>query len=195
MLKLPKFLDEQQREAILSEPWNDPIPDYEDTRHRNYVMMRLIINAGFRSAELLALNWSQVTWKGKDRGAVWIRNGKGGRDRRVYLGDVDLALLKEHCKQWGIKRGALFLSIDGTRLGYKSLYKLVTRYSKRADLPFLCTPHTLRHTFATDCYRSEQDLLLVARCLGHASVQTTEIYTHMVDERKSEAMRRLGDSR
>ena len=85
----------------------------------------------------------------------------------------------------------LFPTRDGGRLSTRYLRQLVSRLADRAELAESekVSPHTLRHTFATDLYRETKNLRLVQKALGHASIQTTEIYTHVVDEELEEALR------
>ncbi len=102
--------------------------------------------------------------------------------------------LRDEIGEWLERRPEspyLFPTRDGSRLSTRYLRHLVSRLSERAGIAEAdkVSPHTLRHTFATDLYRETKNLRLVQKALGHASIQTTEVYTHIVDEELEEALR------
>ena len=122
---------------------------------------------------------------------LMIREGKGAKDRIVWFSDD----LRDLIERWLQRRPAsewLLSTRHQTQVNTRYLRELVKRKAMAAGISEAdrVTPHTLRHTFATDLFRSERNILLVQRALGHSSVTTTQIYTHLTDFEVERAMRR-----
>lgn len=182
--KLPKVLTEAEQGALL-EQLN---PRYQSP-HRNLVMLRLMLATGLRAGEVVALRREHLDL---DTCRLVVREGKGAKDRVLWFSDEVRGALTE----WLERRPEspyLFPTRQGGQLQTRYLRELVSRLAVRAKIAEAekVSPHTLRHTFATDLYRETHDLRLVQAALGHSSVQTTEVYTHLVNGEVENALRRL----
>jgi len=181
--KIPEVLTPEDQAALLGQP-NRRCPSGE----RNHALLRLALDGGLRSAELVALRWSSIDL---ETGRVKIVQGKGRKDRNIWIGALTIAALEA----WRTRQRAdtpwVFSTMTGWQLDPRYLRQMVKRYAIRAGLGSWVHPHTLRHTFATDLYRQTKDLRLVQRALGHSSISTTQVYTHIVDSELEEAMKGL----
>jgi integrase/recombinase XerC len=163
-------------------------PDDRDTfAMRDKAMLELLYATGMRVAELAALNIDRVDFQ---EGMIRI-TGKGNKERLVPTGDPALDMLNKYLPQRGelmavrAKRGnnpekdALFLNARGGRITTRSIERLVSFYAGRAGIMSQVTPHALRHSFATHLLEMGADLRSVQELLGHASLSTTQKYTHL----------------
>lgn len=180
--KLPKVLSAEERAALLAQL----NPRYQSP-HRNLVMLRLMLATGLRAGEVVALRPEHIDMR---TCKLIVREGKGAKDRTLWISEE----LRDELGEWLDRRPEsewLFPTRDGGQLATRYLRALVSRLAKRAEIAEAerVSPHTLRHTFATDLYRETKNLRLVQKALGHSSIQTTEIYTHIVDEELEEALR------
>jgi integrase/recombinase XerD len=111
-----------------------------------------------------------------------IRQAKGRKDRTAWLDDQTLA---DFLRKWKSRQPEgtkwVFSTLLGKQLQYAYVRDALNRYVKRAHIKKDVHPHTLRHTFATELYKHTKDLALVQKALGHASISTTMIYTHLFD--------------
>lgn len=184
------FLDSDELERLLESPEGDLL-----RARRDRAILELLFSAGLRVSELTSLDRDQVNLK-KDEFSV---RGKGAKLRIVFLSsrakialqdylnhrtDVDLALFVSHGKKGLVNRqGARRESL---RLTPRSVERLVKHYAKKAGIVKDVHPHTLRHSFATDLLMNGADIRAVQTMLGHASITTTQIYTHVTNERLKE---------
>lgn len=182
--KLPKVLTQAEQDALLAQL----NPRYQSP-HRNRVMLRLMLATGLRAGEVVALRPEHV-----DLGTcrLVVREGKGAKDRVLWFPDE----IRGELEVWLKRRPDseyLFPTRDGGQLATRYLRELVSRLAERAKIAEAekVSPHTLRHTFACDLYRETRDLRLVQAALGHESIQTTEIYVHLVNGEVEEALKRL----
>jgi len=185
--KLPEVLTGEEQKALLSQP-NPRYP----TGERNRLLMRLMLDAGLRVAEALALRWEHIDLMS---GKLMVREGKGAKDRTLWLGKEDLKLMR-HWRERQAKDveghpERVFTTLKGKPVQSSYVRRMVKRYAKKAGIPEAekVSPHTLRHTFATDLYRETKNIRLVQKALGHSSLSTTMIYTHIVDEELEGAMK------
>lgn len=191
--KLPRFLDEDEMTTLLSRP--DPS---NPLGLRDRAILELLYGSGLRVSELCALDLQDVDHSDGD-----VRvSGKGKKERQVPVGSFALGALAAYLRagrpailagargQAGRAEAALFLNHRGTRLTPRSVARLVQRYVREAALVRGCTPHTLRHTFATHLLSRGADLRDVQELLGHSSVSTTQIYTHVSQERLRQVYRK-----
>jgi integrase/recombinase XerD len=153
---------------------------------RDRAILELLYSTGLRRAEIVSLDLTDV-----DLGmeTVFVRRGKGGRPRIVPLGETAIDALivyitrgrSQLLRRAGVS--ALFLAsrgrTHGCRLGEQSIWLVVRAAAKRAGIEERVTPHMLRHSFATHLLRAGADLRHVQQLLGHASITTTEGYTHL----------------
>ena len=149
-----------------------PTPAKQFAARRDYAMIQTGLLAGPRVAELCAL---EVTDIDLDGSVISIRHGKGDRDRNVSIGKKLLRVLR-----WWIgkrKDGYLFCGPNGKKLSKRTFQLRLESLGKAAGIPRKQThPHALRHAFALALLRKGVNLRIIQRCLGHASIATTELY-------------------
>jgi len=182
--KLPKFLSDSEVERLLDRP-----NERYYSPKRDLLMMRVQLSAGLRPGEVVALRPEHI---GFNSGRIDVREGKGAKDRVVFVGDS----LLEDLQDWMERRPEskwLFPTSKGTKVDTSHLRRSVKRYAREAGLDELdrISPHTLRHTFATKLYRETSDIRRVQKALGHSDLSTTMIYTHVVDEELEADMKGL----
>ncbi len=178
--RIPEVLTTEEQRAFLR-TFNRKVP----TGLRNYAMVRLMLDAGLRCGEVLSLRTRDIDW---NTGKIHVHQGKGKKDRIVWLNDDALDVLRE----WREKKpegDLLFTTLKGDKINARYIRAMVERKRKKAEIEKDIHPHTLRHSFATDIYRESKNLRLVQKALGHSSIQTTEIYTHICDEELEQGMR------
>ncbi|WP_332645742.1 tyrosine recombinase XerC [Lysinibacillus sp. 54212] len=153
---------------------------------RDLCMMMFLLNLGIRVTELCSLNLNSI----QDRKVTVI--GKGNKERTVYLNDACMTALESYLKERHIFKGSgeepLFVSQKGTRLTRQTVAKIVKKINVAALQRDNLTPHKLRHTSATMMYKAGADIRSLQHILGHSSVATTQIYTHIEDEQIQEVM-------
>jgi integrase/recombinase XerC len=170
---LPVHLSVDQLGALLSAP--DP---RTPLGLRDRALLELLYSSGFRAAECAGLDWSAI----HEGLAVARVLGKGRKERVVPVGADALAALGAYRRGWNLARRdqrAVFLNARGTRLTTRSVGRIVERYVLTAGLVAHATPHSLRHSFATHLLESGADLRAIQEMLGHASIATTQRYTHL----------------
>jgi integrase/recombinase XerD len=164
---------------------------------RERALLELLYAAGLRVSEALGLDSDDLDREGR---SVRVR-GKGGRERIVPVGDVALAWLGRYLVEARPqllaagrvaerRGGPLFVGERGGRLGRARAWAVVKRAATAAGLGARVSPHTLRHSFATHLLEGGADLRVVQELLGHASISTTQIYTHLTGERIREVYAR-----
>lgn len=175
--QLPHVLSPAEIESILVLPDVDTADGLRDR-----ALLEVLYATGIRRRELTQLMVHDVD---PGRGTLFVRQGKGRKDRVVPLGERALAWLARYLDEvraaWSVDPGhaRLFLTRSGTAMPADSLSELARRYVKRAgiDKPGAC--HAFRHAAATAMLENGADLRYIQALLGHASVQTTQIYTHV----------------
>jgi len=180
--RLPTCLDESQVAALLAAPL-EADDDRSELRRmlarRDRAVLETIYSAGLRISELTALNVEDMDLSG---GTLLVR-GKGRKERLVPLGSVAAGAVEEYLRLreriGGEASGPLFVNKRLGRLGARSIRRMLEKYIRRAQLPPEVTPHTLRHSFATHLLNRGADLRSVQELLGHKSISTTQIYTHL----------------
>ncbi|RDH84883.1 MAG: site-specific tyrosine recombinase XerD [endosymbiont of Galathealinum brachiosum] len=182
---LPKTLTEQQIEDLLNAPdLND------DLGIRDKAMLETIYATGLRVSELVGLEFSQVSL---DPGVVRVM-GKGGKERLVPLGEeaIDYLLSYIKCARVSLMAqhqpcNALFVTRRGKGMTRQAFWYLLKRYATLANIDAgILSPHTLRHAFATHLLNHGADLRVVQMLLGHSDISTTQIYTHVANQRLQE---------
>jgi tyrosine recombinase XerC len=157
---------------------------------RNRAILELMYASGVRISEAAGLNVKSL-----DIGeATLVVRGKGNKERMVLVGGPAIRALKRYLAHARPKLAvgaeeALFLNRDGARLSARSIQKIVREHALKAGLDERVWPHLLRHSFATHLLDGGADLRVVQELLGHASAQTTQIYTHVTEERQRETMK------
>jgi site-specific recombinase XerD len=179
--KLPEFLTEDESAALLKQP-NARYP----TGLRNLTMLRLMLDAGLRASELLALRTSDIDL---NTGKLAVIEGKGKKDRALWLNDAALALVRRWRESRPVQSDLLFTTLKGEPVSGRYLREMVKRLGVKAGIKKDVHPHLLRHTFATKFYRETRNILMTQKALGHEDVSTTMIYTHVVDAELEAALR------
>jgi integrase/recombinase XerC len=144
---------------------------------RDQAILELLYSSGVRVGELVGLNWGEMDL---DLGLAKVM-GKGRKERIVPVGSRALEALAVYRDERGIISGdaPLFTNRNGGRLTARSVDRLVKRYTKRSGVFRRVSPHTLRHTFATHLLDAGADIREIQEMLGHASLSTTQRYTHL----------------
>ena len=186
--KLPRILTEEETEALLAQPNQRYFGP-----HRDYLFMRLMLKAGLRASEATALQPEHLDLMS---GKLTVREGKGAKDRTLWVGEEMLDELREWAnRRTGEVESSRFLlpTRKGTEVATSHLRRSVKRYARKADIKEVdrVSPHTLRHTFATRLYRKTSNIRLTQKALGHSDLSTTMIYTYVVDEELEGAMKGL----
>lgn len=140
-------------------------------------------SCGLRISELLALDVRNVDFIGETVKVI----GKGSKERVVPVGSPALNAIQRYRQEAAVTSGPLFLSKRRTRITQQAVDQLLRKYLKLSGIPFPISPHKLRHSFATHMLDAGADLRSVQALLGHASLSTTQIYTHVTKERLKRA--------
>jgi integrase/recombinase XerC len=179
--KLPHFLTVADVKTLLAVP-----PEGRPLGRRDRAILETLYSAGLRVSELVGLNLDDVDLTD---GVVVVR-GKGKRERLALLGgaarDALAAWLTDRAALLAERRRenpAVFVNQSGGRLTTRSVGRLLAKYLKLAGLDPRTTPHTLRHSFATHMLDAGADIRGVQELLGHKSLSTTQVYTHVTTQR------------
>jgi len=182
-----KFLDGDQINRLLNQPTLST-----KTGLRDKAILELLFSTGLRVSELVNLNREQINLKTREFGVV----GKGGKARVVFISKQSAEYIARYLRSRTDKIKPLFIRIGGKkeisssdeemRLTARSIQRLVKHYVILAKIPVMATPHTLRHSMATDLLKSGADIRSVQEILGHRNIATTQIYTHVTDARLRE---------
>ena len=175
--RLPGFLDESQVLRLLHAP---SLKTWRGLRDRAF--LETLYSTGMRVSELVGLNLEDVD---EISGTLVVR-GKGKKERLCPIGQTALDAIRRYRAKRPQKLRvpyALFVSQKGTRLTVRQVDRLLVAYVRAAELPGIISPHTLRHSFATHLLEHGADLRSVQELLGHASLSTTQIYTHVTPKR------------
>jgi site-specific recombinase XerD len=196
-IELPKggarnvsFLKLEEMDRLMGSPDVSEEPGLRDR-----AILEMLFSTGLRVSELVRLNRDQIDFERKELGII----GKGNRARVVFLSDDAVEWIEKYlnCREDHFKplfiryagRGDAGKDGEKMRLTTRSVQRLVARYAKTAMLQVKTTPHTLRHSFATDLLSGGADIRSVQEMLGHKSITTTQIYTHVTDKRLREVHR------
>lgn len=154
---------------------------------RNYVMLLTFLDTGVRLKELIALSLTDVSLQAR---SLRVKHGKGDKERTVFMG----RRLIKAMHQWLQVRGyfvgedVLFITRQGNPLDARNVERILERLAYKAGLSGVrCSPHTLRHTFATLFIRNGGDPFSLQQLLGHSDIKTTQIYVHMAGTALKEA--------
>lgn len=193
-IELPKqgsrsvsFLNSDQIERLLNSP---KITDNAGLRDRT--ILETLFSTGLRVSELVGLNRDQIDLERKEFGV----KGKGSKIRVVFLSDTAAQWIERYLRARKDNFKPLFIRYSGAvdtqkngekmRLTARSIQNVVSKYARKSGLPIEATPHTLRHSFATDLLISGADIRSVQEMLGHESIRTTQVYTHVTNRRLKE---------
>ena len=176
------FLNEEEMQRLLSEP---------DTSRENGIrdraILELLYSSGLRVSELVALNKDHINLKRRE----FMVRGKGQKDRPIFISEEAAEWIQKYLDKRTDNSTPLFIRVGGSkksdqtgnykRLTARSIQRMVARYALLAGITKHVSPHTLRHSFATDLLMNGADLRSVQAMLGHSNISTTQIYTHVTD--------------
>lgn len=193
-----KFLTLKQLAALLESP-----PATSIIGLRDRALLETLFSTGLRVAELAALNCDQLRIKDETHDLEIAVVGKGSKIRTVYFSERAVKSLQKYLNERKDMDNALFINYKrgsaktntSRRLTVKSIEDIVKKYVIISGLPVMATPHTLRHSFATDLLNQGVDLRTVQEFLGHSNIATTQIYTHVTNKQLRDIHRRVHDSR
>lgn len=175
--RLPDFLSVEEVERLLAATAS---LDDARARHRARAIVDVLFSSGLRVSELTALDMAAVHW---EAGELRV-TGKGGHERVAFVSDRALAALRlMAASRPDTQAPALFQNHRGERLTPRSVARLLTQLAEAAALGKAIHPHLFRHGFATHLLNHGVDLRVVQELLGHASIRSTQIYTHVTTER------------
>jgi site-specific recombinase XerD len=181
------FLNPEQMERLLNSPHISDEPGLRDR-----TILETLFSTGLRVSELVRLNHDHIDLQRQEFGV----RGKGGKLRVVFLSDTATEWIRRYLQARKDNFRPLFIRYSGRanteksgekmRLTVRSIHKIVSKYAKRCGLPIEVSPHTLRHSFATDLLIAGADIRSVQEMLGHESIRTTQIYTHVTNRHLKE---------
>lgn len=199
-----EFLEEEELHRLLEAPFSNRHGEFVDSEKRSVLQLRdkaileLLFSTGLRVSEAANLKRDSLNLK-KDEFTV---RGKGNKLRVVFLNDDARTWIKKYLDARPDTSMYLFVGHDrakgkGNRkeedkpLSPRSIERMIQKYAKRVGITKKVTPHTMRHTFATDLLQNGADIRSVQSMLGHASITTTQVYTHVTDKRLRETHKKF----
>lgn len=189
-IKLPKVSRKQVTFLHFDEVTRllDEIDTSEEPGLRDRAILELLFSSGLRVSELVNLNRDHVNTKRRE----FMVRGKGQKDRPVFISQAAADRVDEYLAARIDNLPPLFLSYsrnnvanqsgDFRRLTARSIQRMITKYARLAGITKHVSPHTMRHSFATDLLMNGADLRSVQSMLGHSNISTTQVYTHVTDE-------------
>jgi len=197
--RLPSFLFEEEMARLVEMPSREPCPDGDEFwKLRDRAVLETLYSTGARISELVSLDLADVDLK--NRTALVL--GKGSKERNLFLGEAAVEALREYMSRRPFhareasrpgaedSTRALFINQRGGRVTDRGVRFILGEYLSRANLGKHVTPHTFRHSFATHLLDRGADIRAVQELLGHASLSTTQVYTHVGMERLKKVYRR-----
>ncbi|HRF28895.1 MAG TPA: tyrosine-type recombinase/integrase [Candidatus Saccharibacteria bacterium] len=166
----------------------DAIDVDDEAGLRDRAILELLFSSGLRVSELVNLNRDHVNTKRRE----FMVRGKGQKDRPVFISSAAAERVDEYLASRLDNLPPLFLSYsrnnlssqsgDYRRLSARSIQRMISKYARLAGITKHVSPHTMRHSFATDLLMNGADLRSVQSMLGHSNISTTQVYTHVTDE-------------
>lgn len=186
------FLSEDELERIFQQPDLTMLAGLRDR-----AILELLFSSGLRVSELVGLDKDHINLKRKE----FMVRGKGQKDRPIFISDAAAFWVEKYIEKRQDTTRPLFIRYSGIkkvdltgnfhRLTARSIQRLVARYALMAGITKHVSPHTLRHSFATDLLMNGADLRSVQAMLGHSNISTTQIYTHVTDPHLKEVHQRF----
>jgi len=183
--RLPRVLSVAEAEALVTAPTRG-VPRNEALARRDAAMLELLYATGMRISELAGLTIDRLDLARSRLRVI----GKGSKERQVLFGAPATRALRHYLevarpvlasRDEGAAARAVFLNASGTPLSVRGARMVIGRWAAAAGAPSRTSPHTLRHSFATHLLEGGADLRVVQELLGHANLQTTQVYTHLSD--------------
>lgn len=184
--KIPEVLTEKEQDQLIA---------VFNVRYfnsfRNRTMIKLFLASGLRLSEMINLRWRDINLM---TGQLKVVEGKGAKDRILWISDS----IVEELRIWKVNQSEkigicnfVFTTKSKNKLDARNIRRMVAEYSIKAGIVKKVSPHTFRHTFASDLLRATKNIRLVQKALGHEDLSTTMIYTHIVDEEFEDALKNL----
>lgn len=176
--KLPSYLTKEEIDKLFDIRLTKPI-DY-----RNKAMLEVLYATGTRISELINLELNQIDFEE----CVIRVTGKGSKDRIVPLGNSAIKALQEYIYNYRVflvkaENNYVFLNKNGERISRQGFFKILKSLADSAGIKKEVSPHTLRHSFATELLNNGADLRVIQELLGHENLETTEIYSHLQNKK------------
>jgi site-specific recombinase XerD len=176
--KLPTYLNYEELDALLAA---------SESNSRDHCLLEFIYATGVRVSEALNMRKDSVDLNAK---TAMVKSGKGDKDRLVIMSPHTAKEISAYLRKRTTPSSYLFPSRSGGKLTSRYVQKMVARYGHKAKISKRVTPHVLRHTFATHMLENNVDIRAIQELLGHNSLATTQVYTHVTAQR----LRRLVES-
>lgn len=192
------FLDANEIEALFAAPRQTKAKP--EIIARDEAILETLFSTGLRVSELVNLDRDQINLNRRE----FTVRGKGGKDRVVFISPSAAGALLTYLKLRKDSARSLFIHFGGTkeaeegdfmRLTSRSVQRIISKYAKFAGITKKVTPHVLRHSFATDLLINGADIRSVQAMLGHSSITTTQIYTHVTNQQLHEVHKAFHDKR
>ena len=171
--KLPNFLSYEEYRKIY-----DSIPEDNILNIRNKMIIEMLYATGMRVSELVNLKIDSINFNDKSIRVL----GKGKKERIVYYGEYASVILDEYLKIRNSNNEYLVLNNKGNKITVRGIEKIIDKIALSSAVKNNVTPHTFRHTFATHLLNYGADIKSVQELLGHSSLNTTEVYTHITSD-------------
>ena len=178
--KLPTILEPEEAQKLLKQP-NKRYP----TGLRNKAIMSLMLHCGLRVSEVVNLRPGNINLS---KGKLRVESGKGNKDRDLSIPEY----LTDLFESWRKKRpesSFFFSTLKGKKLSIRYFQQMVKRYSQKAGINKNISPHTLRHTYATQYYKQTKDIETLRRILGHTDISATTIYITLANTNVENGMK------
>ena len=177
------FLNQQELHNLFAQPQNNTLQGLRDI-----AILELLFSSGLRVSELVGLNKNDINLKRRE----FMVRGKGQKDRPIFISENAADKVQQYLDKRTDNLLPLFINHSSNknstdtngnykRLTARSIQRMVSKYAKLAGITKHVSPHTLRHSFATDLLMNGADLRSVQAMLGHSNISTTQIYTHVTD--------------
>lgn len=177
-IKTPKI--ERSLPVVLTAPEVKRLIE-ASSHEKSKLLIKLLYASGLRISECCNLKVEDLELEQK---IAWVRSGKGGKDRMVILSEALALELRRYLKHQSIEKGHILQNRVGEGMSPRNAQKIIKKTAQIAKINKEVTPHKLRHSFATHLREGGTDLRIIQELLGHSSIRTTEIYTHVSSEEK-----------
>lgn len=184
--QLPRIIPEHIVQALLQSAYDAYTPGCREVL-RDIVVLELLFSTGLRVSELCALSQETVLLSSSE--LRLLVNGKGRKERTLQITTPELLhLVQTYCDAYSKEiqeQGAILFNQRGRPLAPQSVRRIINKYLKRIGASIHVTPHMFRHTFATSLLEAGMDIRYIQSLLGHSSISTTQIYTHVTAKQQT----------